>query len=309
MRNKGVLYDNYPREHLRGRQRGLKPILQQVGISTSILVKMGKDEPVAMDTLAKICVVLDCTLDDIVELGSNTEKGGEWGKSMYRIMIVEDDAVIADVIERELSKWGFQPIRTEDFSRVLDTFLENEPHLVLMDISLPFYNGYYWCDRIRACSKAPVVFLSSHTETMDIVMAVNMGGDDYITKPVDLQVLIAKVQAMLRRSYDYEPPMQQRLFGAALDAGSACLVRDGQRTELTKNELRILQTLMEAAGQVVSREKLMLRLWDSDTFVDENTLTVNVTRLRKTLMRAGLPEDCIRTVKGQGYALRTEKKA
>ena len=241
--------------------------------------------------------------------GSIAEDCGEWGKSMYRIMIVEDDAVIADVIERELSKWGFQPIRTEDFSRVLDTFLENEPHLVLMDISLPFYNGYYWCDRIRACSKAPVVFLSSHTETMDVVMAVNMGGDDYITKPVDLQVLIAKVQAMLRRSYDYEPPMQQRLFGAALDAGSACLVRDGQRTELTKNELRILQTLMEAAGQVVSREKLMLRLWDSDTFVDENTLTVNVTRLRKTLMRAGLPEDCIRTAKGQGYALRTEKEA
>ena len=221
---------------------------------------------------------------------------------MYRILIVEDDPVIASEIRQNLSHWGFEAITAGDFSNILGIFEKTAPHLVLMDISLPFFNGFYWCSEIRKQSKAPVIFLSSRSDNMDIVMAVNMGGDDYITKPVSMEVLTAKIQAMLRRAYDYETGNLLTLRGATLDAGALCLMRDGTKTELTRNEVRILQLLLSKKGGVVSREELMLALWDSDEFVDDNTLTVNVNRLRKTLDDAGL-SGCIITHKGKGYAI------
>jgi two-component system response regulator protein BraR/BceR len=216
---------------------------------------------------------------------------------------VEDDAVIAREIQKNLAKWDLESLIADDFQNVIQTFRTFEPHLVLMDISLPFFNGYYWCGEIRKNSNVPVIFLSSHTENMDILLAINMGGDDYITKPIAMEVLIAKIQAMLRRSYTYYSENTSIEFcGAFLDIGQSCVSRGGQKIELTKNELKILQVLLENRNSIVSREAIMLRLWDSDSFVDENTLTVNVNRLRKTLESIGL-DSCILTHKGQGYSI------
>jgi two-component system response regulator protein BraR/BceR len=223
-------------------------------------------------------------------------------QDMYRILIVEDDAVIASEIRQNLARWGFEAHAASDFSDIVGVFNRVNPQLVLMDISLPFFNGYYWCGEIRKQSKVPVIFLSSRSDNMDIVMAVNMGGDDYIAKPVSMEVLVAKIQAMLRRAYDYEAQNVLSLNGVVLDTGALCLVHGEGKTELTRNEARILQLLLSKKGEVVSREQLMLALWDSDEFVDDNTLTVNVNRLRKTLADAGLA-DCIVTHKGQGYAI------
>lgn len=222
----------------------------------------------------------------------------------YRILIVEDDTVIAHGIAAYLKSWGFVAEQVKDFRQVMEAVAALEPHLVLMDVSLPYFNGFYWCAQLRKTSAVPVIFISSRTEDMDIVMAMNTGGDDYIAKPLSMEVLLAKIQAMLRRSYDYE--IQQplpRLRDAVLDAGGSCLIREGARIELTKNEARILQLLLEKPGQIVSREAIMLRLWDSDVFVDDNTLTVNINRLRRTLREAVLGEDCIVTHKGQGYSI------
>ena len=222
----------------------------------------------------------------------------------YRILIVEDDTVIADGIAAYLKSWGFVAEQVKDFRQVMEAVAALEPHLLLMDVSLPYFNGFYWCAQLRKTSAVPVIFISSRTEDMDIVMAMNTGGDDYIAKPLSMEVLLAKIQAMLRRSYDYE--IQQplpRLRDAVLDAGGSCLIREGARIELTKNEARILQLLLDKPGQIVSREAIMLRLWDSDVFVDDNTLTVNINRLRRTLREAGLGEDCITTHKGQGYSI------
>ena len=222
----------------------------------------------------------------------------------YRILIVEDDTVIAHGIAAYLKSWGFVAEQVKDFRQVMEAVAALEPHLVLMDVSLPYFNGFYWCAQLRKTCAVAVIFISSRTEDMDIVMAMNTGGDDYIAKPLSMEVLLAKIQAMLRRSYDYE--IQQplpRLRDAVLDAGGSCLIRDGARIELTKNEARILQLLLEKPGQIVSREAIMLRLWDSDVFVDDNTLTVNINRLRRTLREAGLGEDCITTHKGQGYSI------
>ena len=175
------------------------------------------------------------------------------------------------------------------------------PQLVLMDIKLPFYNGYHWCSRIREVSKVPVIFVSSASDNMNIVMAVNMGGDDFIAKPFDLDVLTAKIQVLLRRTYDFagqNTVLEHR--GALLNLGDATLTCGETRVDLTKNELKILQVLMENKGKTVSRDVLMQRLWETDSFVDENTLTVNVNRLRKKLEAAGLSE-FIRTRFGVGY--------
>jgi DNA-binding response OmpR family regulator len=221
---------------------------------------------------------------------------------MYKILIVEDDAVIASEIKQSLLRWGYDVHTVSDFSDVLGAWEKTQPHLVLMDISLPFFNGYYWCGQIRQQSKVPVIFISSRSDNMDIVMAVNMGGDDYIAKPVSMEVLTAKIQAMLRRTYDYEMGNHLTLRDASLDVSALSLVCGENRTVLTRNEARILQQLLSRKGDVVSREELMLALWDSDEFVDDNTLTVNVNRLRKTLDEAGLP-DCIVTHKGKGYAV------
>ena len=189
----------------------------------------------------------------------------------------------------------------EDFTQVMAEFVSFSPQLVLMDISLPFFNGYYWCNEIRKVSKVPIVFLSSAADNMNIVMAINMGADDFIAKPFDPNVLTAKIQAMLRRSYDFSGQMNLiEHRGAILNTSDATLMYEGERIELTKNDYRILQILMENKGNVVSRDMLMTRLWETDSYVDENTLTVNMARLRKKLEQAGL-KNFITTKKGIGY--------
>ncbi len=220
---------------------------------------------------------------------------------MYRILIIEDDRGIAGAIARQAARWGLEAKCAGDFANVMAEFAAYDPQLVLLDISLPFYNGYYWCERIRAVSKVPVIFISSASDNMNIVMAMNMGGDDFIAKPFDQAVLMAKIQALLRRTYDFggsAPILEHR--GAVLNTGDQTLYYQGQKVELSRNEYRILLSLMEERGKVVSREKLMERLWQTDSFVDENTLTVNVNRLRKKLDAAELT-DFIGTKFGVGY--------
>lgn len=221
---------------------------------------------------------------------------------MHKIMIIEDDAEIARGMATVLQKWGYEAKCVQDFARVLEEISAYQPHLVLMDISLPQFNGYYWCQKLRETSHIPVIFVSSRSDSMDVVMAVNMGGDDYIQKPFAPEVLVAKVQAMLRRTYDFEKE-QTVLIGTAQYDEKAGLLEAGQeRFLLTRNENRILSVLTAKRGRIVSREDIMLALWDSDEFVDDNTLTVNINRLRKTLEKAGV-KDAITTHKGQGYRL------
>lgn len=223
---------------------------------------------------------------------------------MYKIFLVEDDEVIAKVVKKHLESWDYEVHIVEDFSNVTQEFVEFEPQLVLMDIKLPFYNGYHWCTEIRKVSKVPLIFLSSASDNMNIVMAVNMGGDDFIPKPFDLDVLTVKVQALLRRSYDFAGSgslLQHEC--AMLNLTEGTLVYLDEKLELSKNELKILQTLMENKDKIVSRDTLMVKLWEGDDYVDENTLSVNVNRLRKKLAGIGL-EDFILTKKGIGYRLR-----
>ena len=207
---------------------------------------------------------------------------------MYRLLIVEDDMGIAQAIKEQARVWGLEAAYVEDFRNVMSEFAAFSPHLVLLDISLPFYDGYHWLSEIRKVSQVPVIFISSASDNMNIVMAVNMGGDDFIVKPFDQSVLMAKIQAMLRRTYDFSkgvPVLEHR--GALLNTGDNTLVYEDEKINLTKNEYRILLTLMQDKGKVVSREKLMQILWETDSFVDENTLTVNVGRLRKSLKQQG----------------------
>ena len=220
---------------------------------------------------------------------------------MYKLLIVEDDAGIAAAIKAQAEAWAMSCRVIEDFRGVMREFAEFQPHLVLMDSSLPFFNGYHWCAEIRRVSKTPIIFISSASDNMNIVMAMNMGGDDFIAKPFDMAVLMAKVQALLRRSYDFAasaPLIEHK--GAILNLGDGTLTYQGAVIPLSKNEYRILLSLMENKGRVVSREKLMERLWETDSFIDENTLTVNVGRLRRKLEAAGL-KDFIATKIGVGY--------
>lgn len=220
---------------------------------------------------------------------------------MYRILLVEDDGVIASQVEKHLNAWGYQVRRAADYQHILTDFADFQPHLVLLDIGLPFYNGYHWCAEIRRHSKIPILFLSSASDNMNIVMAMNQGGDDFVAKPFDLDVLTAKIQALLRRAYDFGGQtglLEHR--GALLNTGDATLTYDGRKVELSKNEYKILFTLLSNKGKIVSRETLMTKLWETDSFVDENTLTVNITRLRRRLEDAGL-RDFITTKKGAGY--------
>ena len=223
---------------------------------------------------------------------------------MYRILIVEDDKGIADAIRVQAQMWDLQVRCAENFRNVLDEFAAFDPHLVLLDITLPFFNGYHWCSQIRQVSKVPIIFISSASDNMNIIMAMNMGADDFIAKPFDGSVLMAKVNAMLRRTYDFTG--SATLFqhkGAILNTADNTLTFAGENIPLSKNEYRILLTLMENKGNVVSRERLMEKLWQTDSFVDENTLTVNVGRLRKKLDAAGLT-DFIETKFGVGYLLK-----
>lgn len=220
---------------------------------------------------------------------------------MHKILIVEDDATIANIIRDHLASWSMLTRCVTDFQKVMSEFVEFSPQLVLMDISLPFYNGYHWCSEIRKVSQVPIIFISSASDNMNVVMAINMGGDDFIAKPFDLTVLVAKVQALLRRTYDftYGSDLLEHK-GVILDIADNSVIYQGTKLDLTKNEHRILQVLFEQRGKVVSRDTLMYRLWESDDFIDENTLTVNVTRLRKKLSSVGI-EEFITTKKGLGY--------
>ena len=223
---------------------------------------------------------------------------------MYRMLIVEDDRGIGEAITRQAAVWGLEARCVADFQNVMCEFGAFDPQLVLMDITLPFFNGYHWCSRIRQVSKVPIIFISSAADNMNIIMAVNMGADDFIAKPFDMSVLMAKINAMLRRTYDFtgiSPVLEHR--GAVLNTGDNTLTFEGKEIPLSKNEYRILLTLLENKGSVVSRERLMERLWQTDSFVDENTLTVNVGRLRKKLDGAGLP-GFVETRFGVGYLVK-----
>ncbi|MDE6830253.1 MAG: response regulator transcription factor [Lachnospiraceae bacterium] len=220
---------------------------------------------------------------------------------MYKIMIVEDDRVIARALASHLSKWNYDTRCIEDFKNIIEEFEQYDPQLVLLDIMLPFFNGFHWCQEIRKVSEVPIIFLSSANDNMNIVMAMNMGGDEFIEKPFDLHVVTAKVQAILRRSYSFQGTLNvMEYHGAVLNLNDATLVNGEQKLELTKNEFRILQMLLENAGKIVSRDSIITRLWESDEFIDDNTLTVNIARLRKKLEQIGL-EQMIRTKKGIGY--------
>lgn len=222
---------------------------------------------------------------------------------MYKLMIIEDDRGIAEAIKEQAELWELTVHCVRDFRKVMAEFGEFQPHIILLDISLPFFDGYHWCGEIRKVSKVPIIFISSAADNMNIVMAINMGADDFIAKPFNGSVLMAKVQAMLRRTYDFSesaPLLEHR--EAILDTGDNSLTFRGEKIALTKNEYRILLCLMENKRKVVSREKLMERLWETDSFVDENTLTVNINRLRRKLSAAGL-ENFITTKFGVGYMM------
>lgn len=224
---------------------------------------------------------------------------------MHKILLVEDDPTINSLVKKQLVQWGYEVMDIEDFSQVMQVFSDFAPHLVLLDITLPFFNGYYWCQELRKVSKVPIVFLSSHDQAMDIVMAINMGADDYITKPFDTNVLLAKIQGILRRSYEFGQEMDTSILeysGLVLDLKSTQVHYQGQSLDLTKNEFQILQVLMQHSSAIVSRDELMQALWQSDLFIDDNTLTVNVTRLRKKMAELGL-QQWIVTKKGFGYGL------
>lgn len=220
---------------------------------------------------------------------------------MHKILIVEDDMTIAKEMKTHLENWGYHCVYIEEFRTIQEQFVAENPQLVLMDISLPYCNGYHWCSEIRKVSQVPIIFISSASDNMNIVMAVNMGGDDFISKPFDLTVLSAKVQAMMRRTYDFTSGGDMLEYkGIVLNLADATILHRENRVELSRNEFRIMQTLFENKRKVVSREKLMKHLWETDCFVDENTLTVNIARLRKKLSSIGI-EDLISTKKGIGY--------
>lgn len=220
---------------------------------------------------------------------------------MYRIFVVEDDRGIAEAICRQAELWQMEARCVQDFRNVMGEFADYAPQLVLLDITLPMFDGYHWCRQIRQVSSVPIIFISSAADRMNIIMAMNLGADDFIAKPFDGSVLIAKMQALLRRTYDFgqsAPILRWR--DAVLNTGDGTLSYGEERLELSKNEYRILLTLMQNRGRVVSREKLMEVLWETDSFVDENTLSVNVGRLRRKLDAVGLT-DFITTKFGVGY--------
>lgn len=222
---------------------------------------------------------------------------------MYRILLVEDDANLASAMKTQIENWGNDVHLISDFKDIMPEFNEYDPHLVLLDIMLPFYNGYHWCETIRKGSNVPIIFLSSASDNMNIVMAMNMGGDDFIPKPVDPMVLTAKIQAVLRRNYEIKASISEMEFdGASLNLNDSTVSFNGQKIELTKNEFRILRVLLENRGKIVSRDSLMTALWQDDCYVEENTLTVNVARLRKKMEDLGL-NDLIVTKPRAGYII------
>lgn len=222
---------------------------------------------------------------------------------MLKIMIVEDDPTIASILAKELEKWNYTPYLVTDFQNILEQFQVEDPQLVLMDIQLPAFNGYHWCQEIRKVSQVPIIFISSRSENMDIVMAIQMGADDYIQKPFDLTVTLAKIQALLRRTYDFtEKDNYLRVGEVVLRAGESKLIYKEAEIDLTRNELRTLELLFQHKNDYVSREAIMVHLWEDESFIDDNTLAVTITRLRKKLKNMGL-EQLIVTKKGLGYSV------
>ncbi|HEM6392845.1 response regulator transcription factor [Streptococcus suis] len=222
---------------------------------------------------------------------------------MQKILVIEDDKTISQLVAKNLTNWGYQVQEVQDFQMVLEQMEEFQPHLILLDIGLPFFNGYYWCQEIRKTSRVPIMFLSSHDQPMDIVMAINMGADDYVTKPFEMTVLLAKIQGLLRRTYDFVGEQSLLWFEeVSLDLKTMQVSYKQDVEELTRNEFQILRVLFEHGKEVVSREELMRELWNSDIFVDDNTLSVNIARLRKKLAELRLP-NLIMTKKGVGYGL------
>ena len=222
---------------------------------------------------------------------------------MQKIFLVEDDKTISQLVAKNLTNWGYQVQEVKDFQTILKQIDDFQPHLIILDISLPFFNGYYWCQEIRKTSRVPIMFLSSYDQPMDIVMAINMGADDFVTKPFEMTVLLAKIQGLLRRTYDFVGEQSLLWFEqVALDLKTMQVSYTEAVEELTRNEFQILRVLFEHGKEVVSREALMRELWNSDIFVDDNTLSVNIARLRKKLTELGLP-DLIVTKKGVGYGL------
>ncbi len=222
---------------------------------------------------------------------------------MYRILLVEDDATIVEVLKRQLEKWSYTVRAVRDFAHVTEEVQAFEPSLILMDISLPFYNGYYWCGEIRKISRVPVMFISSAGEDMNLIMAIHMGADDFIAKPFKFEVVLAKIQAILRRTYDFgEDPRTLSHRGVTLNLGDGSVSFKEEKLALSKNEFKILELLMEKKGNVVLRDELIEELWNTEDFIDDNTLTVNVARLRRRLERIGI-RDFIITKKSLGYLI------
>lgn len=224
--------------------------------------------------------------------------------NIYKLLLIEDDKSMCEVLSNLLSKWEFEVNICEDFERVIECFLKYEPHVILMDINLPVCDGFYWCKKIRQVSKTPIIFVSSRDSSMDIVMAINNGGDDFIQKPFESEVLIAKLQAIIRRTYEYknEEARVLKCDDILLNIDNTTLIYNENSLELTKNEFLILKALMESKGKGVSRSRLMKKLWDDDIYVNENTLTVNINRLRNRLEQFGI-KDLIVTQKGIGYII------
>lgn len=224
--------------------------------------------------------------------------------AIMKIMVVEDDETVRDLVVESLEKWGFETVEVTDFKRVLEIFIEEEPHLVLLDITLPVFDGYYWCQKIREISKSPIIFISSRDTNADSIMSMNMGGDDYVNKPFSMDILIAKVNALLRRTYDYSKSESTSLehLGLKLNMENSSMIINDSTVELSKNEFQLLLILMKNTGKIVSREKLLRALWDDERFVDDNTLTVNINRLRKKIEGAGI-SNYIETKVGQGYMI------
>lgn len=220
---------------------------------------------------------------------------------MAKIMIVEDDTTIRELLAEELEKWQFETFAGTDFARVFDDFQAEQPQLVLLDINLPVFDGYYWCQKIREISKVPIIFISSRSTNMDMIMAMNMGGDDFVTKPFSMDVLIAKINALLRRSYSYAESSEVMTHkGITLNIDNGTMEINHETIDLSKNEYRLLYLLMKKHGKILSREKLLRALWEDERFVDDNTLTVNINRLRKKIEQAGIT-GYIETKVGQGY--------
>ncbi|MBS4196290.1 response regulator transcription factor [Lederbergia citri] len=223
---------------------------------------------------------------------------------MYKVLIIEDDHKLRSLMGQYLVKWNFQPVLVEDFVNIDQIALKENPHIILLDINLPGTDGFYWCSKLRQLSDVPIIFISSRSESMDIVIAINMGGDDYIQKPFSLEVLVAKMNAVLRRSNSIQHLEKDMLTVGelTLNLQNAFVEFRGKKAALTKNEFQILYLLMKKTGQIVSRDEIMRALWEDEQFIDDNTLTVNVNRLRKKLEEIGV-EDAITTKKRQGYLL------